>query len=258
MNVLESFALNGRVALVTGGESKLGKQIVLALAQAGAKVYMASRSIDALEMAAQRYQADGYNVCAAYLDQGDVKSILNLKDKLYAKERKIDILVNNAALRTMRNWNDSADAFAESMKVNATGFFILIRAFADEMAKSGGGSIINLGSTMGMKAMSRRPDGEAVNFIPDYSFHKGGIINLTKLVASYYGLSNVRCNCISPGAFRHESTPEDYAQIAGKSTMLGRMVGPTDLMGAIVFLASDASSFITGVNLPVDGGATAR
>lgn len=258
MNVMDMFSLKGKVALVTGGESRLGRQIVLALAQAGARVWMASRSIESLEVSAHQYRQEGYDVHAALLDQGDPSSIANLRSLLFSSEPKIDILVNNAALRTMKSWDDSGEAFAASMNVNATGLFLMIRTFADEMAARGGGSIINLGSTMGMKAMARGPNGEAANFVPDYVFHKGGLISLTRLVASYYGIHGVRCNCLTPSAFQNENTPEEFARVASKSTLLGRMLGSTDLMGAIVFLASDASSFITGINLPVDGGSTAK
>jgi NAD(P)-dependent dehydrogenase (short-subunit alcohol dehydrogenase family) len=93
---------------------------------------------------------------------------------------------------------------------------------------------------------------------PDYFFHKGGMINFTRFIASYYGEKNVRCNCLSPGGFRTEKHPAAFVRQYGDRTFLGRLANDTDLMGAAVFLASDASAYVTGVNLPVDGGYTAK
>jgi NAD(P)-dependent dehydrogenase (short-subunit alcohol dehydrogenase family) len=93
---------------------------------------------------------------------------------------------------------------------------------------------------------------------PDYFFHKGGMINFTKFVAAYYGKSNVRCNCISPGGIESSATPLKFVQRYSDRTFLHRMANDTDLMGTIVFLASDASLYITGTNIPVDGGYTAK
>jgi NAD(P)-dependent dehydrogenase (short-subunit alcohol dehydrogenase family) len=94
--------------------------------------------------------------------------------------------------------------------------------------------------------------------IPDYFFHKGGMINFTRFAAGYYGSKNVRCNCISPGGFRNEKTPGVFAKRYSKRTFLGRMANEEDMKGIIVFLASDASLYITGSNIPVDGGYTAK
>jgi NAD(P)-dependent dehydrogenase (short-subunit alcohol dehydrogenase family) len=128
------------------------------------------------------------------------------------------------------------------------------------MAEQGSGSIINIGSIQGMVG----PDGELYEgmdfhgFVPDYFFHKGGMVNFTRFVASYYGPRNVRCNCISPGGLASHRTPDRFAERYSGRTLLGRMASGTDLMGSIVFLASDASAYVTGVNLPVDGGYTAK
>lgn len=135
------------------------------------------------------------------------------------------------------------------MRVNATGLFAITRAFGDEMAKNKQGSIINISSSTALVA--------APNASAEYTFHKGGMISFTRLVASCYGPSNVRCNCISPGAFGNENTPAEFYKVYSSKTMLGRMVDSTDLMGVTVFLASDALKFITGVNIPVEGGYTA-
>jgi NAD(P)-dependent dehydrogenase (short-subunit alcohol dehydrogenase family) len=260
MNILERFSLQGKVALLTGGAGLYGQQIVSALAQAGARTYIASRNLEALEAEAARQSEAGYEVSALPLDQGDLQSILRLKTEILKREGKIDILVNNAVLRTMKNWNDDPANFAASMQVNATGLFMITRAFGEAMAEAGGGSIINIGSIQGMVG----PDGtlytdlDFTGYVPDYFFHKGGLINFTRFVASYYGPRRVRCNCVSPGGLATETTPAVFIKRYSDRTFLGRMADDTDLMGIIVYLASDASLYITGANIPVDGGYTAK
>ncbi len=260
MSVLNSFSLKGKVAVVTGAAGLYGKQIARALAEAGAKTYAASRNIENLKTLADEFKKDNLDIAYGYLDQGDEVSVLNLKDEIIQKEGKVDILVNNAVLRTMKDWNDDASKFEKSMQVNATGVFMITRAFGDIMAKAGSGSIINIGSIQGMIG----PDAtlyEGLNFhsfVPDYFFHKGGIINFTRFVASYYGPRNVRCNCVSPGGFQTEQHPEIFVKRYSDRTFLGRMAQADDIKGIIVFLASDASQYITGANIPVDGGYTAK
>ncbi|NSW89895.1 MAG: SDR family oxidoreductase [Firmicutes bacterium] len=261
MNVLESFSLKGKVAVVTGGAGLYGRQIVSAVAEAGADTYIASRNVEELEKVAGTLRNGGYNVQALKVDLGDEKSILALRDEVLKRSNRVDILVNNAVARPMKNgWYSDASTFAESMKINATGLFIITRAFGDVMAQQGGGSIINIGSMQGMVGPDRTLyeglgwDG----FAPDYFFHKGGMINFTRFVASYYGSRNVRCNCVSPGGFQTSKHEEIFVKRYSDRTLLGRMANETDLKGIIVFLASDASLYITGANIPVDGGYTAK
>jgi NAD(P)-dependent dehydrogenase (short-subunit alcohol dehydrogenase family) len=259
-NILNSFSLKGKVALVTGGAGLYGRQIVDALAQSGAKTYVASRNVNNLEKVAKELNDQGFDVTPLHLDQGSEASVLALRDEIMKREGTIDILVNNAVARPMKSWHDDIKTFEESMRVNATGVFLMTRTFGDIMAEKGSGSIINVGSIQGMIG----PDTtlyEGLNFhslIPDYFFHKGGMINLTRFTASFYGAKNVRCNCISPGGFQTESQPETFINRYNDRTFLGRMAKDTDLMGVIVFLASDASAYITGANIPVDGGYTAK
>lgn len=261
MGVLEQFSLKGKVALVTGGAGLYGRQIVRALAEAGAETFVAARHAEPLEAVAETLRAEGCRVTALEYDQGEEASVLALRDTLLERAGTIDILVNNAVARPMKEgYQDAAGAFAESMRVNATGLFVITRAFGDAMAEHDQGAIINIGSIQGMIA----PDptiyrGTSMSgWYPDYFFHKGGMINFTRFVASYYGARNVRCNCISPGGFRTESHPEPFVRQYGDRTFLGRLANETDLMGAVVFLGSNASAYITGVNLPVDGGYTAK
>ncbi|MDD3925139.1 MAG: SDR family oxidoreductase [bacterium] len=258
MPILEKFSLSGRTALVTGGAGLYGRQIVEALAEAGAEVYMAARNLEALEQVARVHREAGRQVAALQMDQGEEASILAARDAILKRSGRIDILVNNAVLRPMKSYHDEAAAFARSMEVNATGLFMITRAVGDVMQP--GGSIINVGSIQGMVGPDptnyRGTDMDG--FIPDYFFHKGGMINFTRFMAGYYGDRGITCNCISPGGFRTESQPEAFVRQYSDRTMLGRLAGDEDLKGIIVFLSSAASSYITGANIPVDGGYTAK
>ena len=258
MSVMDSFHLEGKVALVTGGAGLFGRQIVEALAEAGAKTYMASRGWASINNNAYENGKDRNGVVARELDQSNETSVFALRDQLHAEGNGVDILVNNAVARPMKDWTDSTEAFAQSMAVNATGIFRITRAIGDTMASRGGGSIINIGSIQGMVG----PDftlyeGLKSNVPPDYFFHKSGMVNFSRYVAAKLGTDGVRCNTISPGGFFNEQD-QRFVDRYQKRTFLGRMAGQQDLKGAVVFLASDASAYITGANLPVDGGYTAK
>lgn len=258
MNVNQLFDLQGKVALVTGGAGLFGRQIVKALAEAGAVTTMASRNVEKLQTQNQQFLADGLNVQIASLDQSSEASVNALKDQILDRHGRIDVLVNNSVLRPMRSWNDSVAAFEESMRVNATGIFMMTRTFGNAMAKNGRGSIINVGSIQGCIG----PDLSLYRDIatappPDYFFHKGGMIQLTRYAASVLGVNNVRVNCISPGGFLFDQS-EQFVRRYSDRTFLGRMANEDDLKGTIVFLASDASAYITGANIAVDGGYTAK
>ena len=259
MLILDRFSLKNKVAVLTGGAGGYGRQIAKALAEAGAQTYMASRNINSLEQCAEEYRKSGYDVTALQFDQGDEKTILELRDKIMKQAGRIDVLVNNAVARPMSDFHDSASAFAESMKINATGLFLISRTLGDVMAQAGGGSIINIGSIHGMTGphAARYRGTKVSGWWVDYFFHKGGMVNFTRFVASYYGRWGMRCNCVSPGGLYADGMEPIFVQQYNDRTFLGRLASETDLMGIIVFLASDASLYITGTNIPVNGGYTA-
>ena len=260
MSILEQFSLKGKVALVTGGAAKLSLQIVKALCEVGADMVIADVAREALDARAEELKALGFSVEGLTFDQGDAQSILELRDKVVQTRGRIDVLVNGAIVRPMKGFDDAPEAFAESMRINATGTFVLSRTFGDAMAEAGGGSIIQIGSIQGMIGPdSTLYEGLGMHgFYPDYFFHKGGMMNLTRFLAAYYGPRQVRCNCILPGGLESDRTPAEFVRRYSERTFLGRMANQSDLMGTVVFLASDASAYITGVNIPVDGGYTAK
>lgn len=252
------FDLTGKVALATGGAGLYGRQIVQALAEAGAKTFMASRDLTKLQKQAEVFRAEGLDVTALQLDQSDEKSVNDLLRYIVDTAGGVDILVNNAVLRPMTDWSGPVEQFAKSMEVNATGLFMMTRTFGDYMAERGHGSIINVGSIQGLVG----PDYtlyEGLNWgvAPDYFFHKGGMQQLTRFAASKLGPRGVRVNVIVPGGFFNNQDASFVARYNAR-TFLGRMGNETDIKGAIVFLASDASAYITGATIAIDGGYTAK
>lgn len=253
------FSLKDKVVIVTGGSGLYGRQLTHAVASAGAITVIASRNVRALETVAEEERRSGLTVHAEELDQGDEASVLALRDRIMQRFGRGDGLVNNSVLRTMKSMDDTAEAWEKSMRVNATGVFLMMRAFGQAMAERGDGSIVNVGSMQGMVGCA--PELYAGTDMglppPDYFFHKGGMINLTRYYASVFGRNNVRVNCISAGGF-FNNQPEPFLSRYNEHTMLGRMADKEDLGNVVVFLLSRAAKYITGANLPVDGGYTAK
>jgi NAD(P)-dependent dehydrogenase (short-subunit alcohol dehydrogenase family) len=258
MSFLDSFSLTGKVALLTGGAGLYGRQILRGLAEAGARTYIASRNLEALEAVAAEHRRLGHDVRSLRLDQADETSIAAVRERIVAESGGLHVLVNNAVARPTRGLFDKAEKIDESMHVNGTGLILVTRGLADAIAD--GGSIINIGSIMGLVGLEplNYRDTDMSGWCPDYFFHKGGMANLTRFFASYFGSRGIRCNCLHPGGLLNEGHPEAFVRNYSERTCLGRLANDSDLAGAVVFLASDASAYITGVNIPVDGGYTAK
>ena len=251
------FDLTGATALVTGGAGVYGASISEALAQAGAHVIIASRDLDACDRVATTLRGTGSMASAEQYDQAREESILALRDRLQNRFESIDVLVNNSVARPMRHYEDPLKAWQDSMDVNATGLFAISRAFLNMMMGRGTGSIINIGSIQGVVA----PDfenyrGTAMSTPPDYHFHKHGLVGLTRYLAAVAGPRGVRVNAISPGGAETAEMPSSFRENYCRRVFLGRMGRPDDIKGAVVFLASAASAYITGQNIVVDGGYT--
>ncbi len=259
MSILDDFSLKGKTALVTGGAGLYGRQIVRALAEAGARTYVGSRNLDALEKLAGEHRAEGHDVRAIRIDQGDEPSVLAARDLIIKESGKLHILVNNAVARTVKKgYFDDASAIDESLRINGTGLILVTRAIGEVMADKG--SIINIGSIMGLVGLEplNYRGTDMSGWMPDYFFNKGGMANLTRFLASYYGARGIRANCVHPGGLQTPDHPEAFVRNYSERTCLGRLANDRDLMGIIAFLASDASLYITGANIPVDGGYTAK
>lgn len=256
-----SFSLAGKVVVQFGGTGLLGRSLVSAISAAGATLVVASRNREALSELVAREKANGRTVYADQVDITSEPSLHSLRDRLLAAHGRVDGIVFNAVSRTMRGFDDSLANWAASMQVNATGFFATVRTFGDTMAAGESGSIVNISSMMGLVGMNPwLYEDNGKNPSPDYFFHKSGMNNLTRYLASHYGPKKVRVNTVSPGGIFNPEKPQAAAFLEryGKMTMLGRMAEAREIGGAVVFLLSDAATYITGANLPVDGGYTAK
>lgn len=256
-----AISLNGKVIIQFGGTGLLGRALVKSLASAGATLVVASRNRAALQSLADTESAGDRIVLIEETDIGSEASLTALRDRVLAKHGRVDGIVFNAVSRPMRTMDDDLKIWRESMETNATGFFATCRIFGDAMAKQGGGSIVNIASIYGMVGSNLSLyEGTTMTTAPDYFFHKGGMINLTRYLASHYGAQKVRVNVVSPGGIYNPETPQaaDFITRYNKITMLGRMCDAAEVGGAVIFLLSDASTYVTGANLPVDGGHTAK
>lgn len=265
----ELFSLTDRVAVVTGAAGLLGREHCRALASAGATVYACDVRVEDARSAVVDL---GEHHAAVGLDVTDAERILELREQILADTGRIDVLVNNAAMNDMVETPMSSGAvsafenyplelFRRVLDVNVTGAFLMSQIIGSHMADVGRGSIINIASTYGVVApdqrMYRRPDGTQEFFkSPAYPASKGALIMLTKFLATYWALQGVRANALSPGGVSNRQD-DHFQRSYSARTPMGRMALPTDYQGALVFLASDASAYMTGHNLLVDGGWTA-
>lgn len=258
--VSELFDLTGRVALVTGGTGHLGSAMSRALAEAGATVVVSSRDADRAEQAAGALPRPGGAVHRGVaLDHMDAASAERGFAAALALAGRVDVLVNNGHEAQPADWTAvTAEQFTRHL-ANATGYFLLARLLRDHaVTRGGGGSVVMLGSMYGQVASY--PDAYAgVCPASPVAYHalKGGIIHMTRHLSAYWAADGVRVNCLSPGPFPSEKAPAAMVERLTTRLPMKRMGRPHELKGAVVFLASDASSFMTGQNLTIDGGWTA-
>ncbi|MFP3898284.1 MAG: glucose 1-dehydrogenase [Dehalococcoidia bacterium] len=249
----EDFSLSGKVALVTGGSRGIGKAIAVGLARFGADVAVTSRKLPDLEQVAAEIRGLGRRATAVATHVGRMDEISSLVPKLKDELGRIDILVNNAGTNpTMDQAIDIEErAWDSIMNLNLKGLFFLSQAVARLMREQGGGNIINVASVAGIT-----PD-----ILPVYSISKAGVIMATKVMAQQWAQYNIRVNALAPGLTKTKFSQAlwdnpDVLQGAMTMTPLRRVAEPDEMVGAAVFLASAASSYVTGHVLVVDGGVT--
>jgi NAD(P)-dependent dehydrogenase (short-subunit alcohol dehydrogenase family) len=248
--VLDQFRLAGRVAIVTGASSGLGVQFACALAQAGADVVLAARREDRLAQTRELVEAEGRSGLAVRSDVTDPDDCSALVAAAMREFGRVDVLVNNAGVGTaVPALKETADQFRSVVELNLNATYWMAQACARVMQP--GSSIINISSVLALTSMG----------LPQaaYTASKAGVIGLTRdLAQQWTGRKGIRVNAIAPGHFESEMSgqfDEDvHARIIGR-TAAGRLGAPGELSGALIFLASPASSYVTGVVLPVDGGA---
>jgi 2-deoxy-D-gluconate 3-dehydrogenase len=270
----ELFDLTGRRAVVTGGAGLLGRRFASALVDLGAATYVLDRDADAAAKAAGELAGTGGRAGVAVAVACDITDEADVDRAVgeIAAGGPIDVLVNSAAvdpkaeagataLAEGRFTEYPADAWRRSMEVNLTGTFLVTRAVCRVMERHGtAGAIVNISSTYGLtgpdQRIYERSDGTR-SFKPlDYSVTKAGMLGFTRALAAQYAGSGIRVNALTPGGAYNEHDDEFVAAYSAR-TMLGRMARPDEYRGAIAFLCSDASSYMTGANLIVDGGWTA-
>lgn len=249
---LDKFRLSGKVALVTGGSRGIGKAIALGLAEAGADVIVASRKLPDLEAVAQEISRMGRKSLAVSANLRHLPEIDSLMEKVLGEFGRVDILVNNAGTNVAFGSMFDVDekAWDVTMGLNLKGFFFMAQAVGKVMRDKGGGNIINIASVDGIRPRV----GGAV-----YSISKAGIIMLTQVLALELSQHNVRVNAIAPGIIKTKFSEALWQDplIAGeneKNTALGRVGEPEEMVAAALFLASEASSYITGQTIVLDGG----
>jgi NAD(P)-dependent dehydrogenase (short-subunit alcohol dehydrogenase family) len=272
--IQDKFKLEGKVAVVTGGAGLLGAEFCRTLAEAGASVIVADLDEGGVNKVTQGLTDAGYAATGFGLDVTRVESTRELASVAVSKFGRLDILVNSAALDPKFDPDAAAKGIAPgafedyqleqwnaALNVNLTGMFLVTQACVTPMLEGGKkGSIINICSTYGLNGPDQRiyiKDGQRVAFKPVYyTTTKAGVLGFTKYLAAYYAGTDIRVNALTPGGV-YNNHEEYFVENYSAKTIMGRMADKDEMNGALLFLASEASSYMTGSNLVVDGGWTA-
>lgn len=255
MGISELFDLTGKVAVVTGGGHGLGKTMATGLAEAGANVVVCSRKLEPCEKTSEELRGLGVESLAFQCDINKAEDVDRVVSETLKNFKRIDILVNNSG----KTWGGrpedlKIDDWKKVIDVNINGTFMFTQRVGLEMIKQKGGKIINISSYAGLGGT----DPEHLNGIP-YNTSKGALIAFTKDLATKWAQHHINVNCIAPGWFPTKMTAwtlENKGDLIKQRVLLKRFGEPDDIKGAVVFLSSKASGYITGQILPVDGGLT--
>lgn len=274
MKIQEKFNLKGRTAIVTGGAGLLGKEFCKTLAEAGAAVVVADLNQDTANQIVQELTDSGYTAAGFGLDVTRIESARELASATVSQFGSLDILVNSAALDPKFDPDAAAKGIAPgafedypleqwtaALNVNLTGMFLVTQACVKPMVAQGKkGSIINICSTYGLNGPDQRiyiKDGKRVAYKPVYyTTTKAGVMGFTKYLAAYYAETDIRVNALTPGGV-YNNHDDYFVKNYSAKTIMGRMAEKDEMNGALLFLASEASSYMTGNNVVVDGGWTA-
>lgn len=251
MGILDRFSLEGKVAIVTGASAGLGVATAQALAEAGADVALGARRVEGLEETSKLVEAAGRRALCVATDISKPDDCSNLVARAKEELGRVDVLVNNAGIgRAIAASKETPDSFDEILAVNVRGSFFMAQQAAGAMTE--GGSIINISSIMAFWSVGMPQ--------ASYMASKAALLGMTKdLAQQWTGRKGIRVNCIAPGIFKTEMTGhffDELMEVQGPNIPAGRAGDPMELAAAIVFLASDAASYITGETLVVDGGRT--
>jgi NAD(P)-dependent dehydrogenase (short-subunit alcohol dehydrogenase family) len=253
-NVTELFDLTGRTAIVTGGSRGIGKEMAEALAEAGANLMLCARRQEWLDETVSEFGERGFHTAARLCDVAKPDEVQAVVDAAVEQFGSVDILINNAGI----SWGAMPeemplDKWQKVLDVNLTGCFLFAQAAGREMLKKGSGSIVNIASIAGMTSSANGP------FYAGYAASKAGLIGLTRELAASWGRRGIRVNAIAPGFFHSrlaDAVIDIYERSIQENNVIPRIGAEGELKGVTVFLASDASSYITGQTIAVDGGMT--
>ncbi len=270
-NIFDKFSLKDHTAIVTGGAGLLGKEFCRTLAQAGALVVVADLNENAAQLVSDMLKQEGLLSCAMGVDVTNPESVRGMVSAALDSSGRVDVLVNSAAMdpkfdssqpgQHNNSFEDyPVDAWRQALDVNLTGMFLCCQAVSRPMVAQNYGSIINICSTYGLVGPDQRiyeRPGQPPQFKPAfYSVTKAGVLGMTRYLATYFSGKNVRANALTPGGV-YNNHDELFTTNYSARTVIGRMAKRDEMNGALLFLASDASSYMTGSNVVVDGGWTA-
>lgn len=253
-NVKELFDLTGRTAIVTGGSRGIGKEMAEALAEAGANLMLCARRQEWLDETVKEFEERGFAAAGILCDVAKPDEVQAVVDATVERFGAVDILINNAGI----SWGEMPETmplekWQKVIDVNLTGCFLFAQAAGREMLKKDRGSIINIASIAGLTSSANGP------FYAGYVASKAGLIGLTRELAASWGRRGIRVNAIAPGFFHSrlaDAVIDIYERAIQENNVIPRIGNEGELKGITVFLASDASSYITGQTIAVDGGMT--
>lgn len=251
-NIKELFDLTGKTAIVTGGSRGIGVEMAEGLAESGANLMLCARRVEWLDETVQEFQNKGFNVVGRVCDVAKPEDVQAVVDETVRTFGKVDILVNNAGITWGAMPEDMPlEKWQKVIDVNLTGCFLFAQMAGREMLKQKSGSIINIASIAGQRSSANGP------FYAGYTASKAGLIGLTRELAASWGRKGIRVNAIAPGFFHSrlaDAAIDIYERSIQENNIIPRIGEEGELKGITVFLASDASSYITGQTIAVDGG----
>ena len=253
-NVKDLFDLAGRTAIVTGGSRGIGKEMAEGLAEAGANLMLCARRAEWLDETVRQFEDRGFNVAGVACDVAKSEEVTAVVEQTVERFGAVDILINNAGT----SWGEMPETmplekWRHVLDVNLTGCFLFAQAAGREMLKKGSGSIVNIASIAGLTSSANGP------FYAGYVASKAGLIGLTRELAASWGRRGIRVNAIAPGFFHSrlaDAVIDIYERQIQENNVIPRIGKEGELKGTVVFLASEASSFVTGQTIVVDGGMT--